>query len=172
MRNMSFFHTQQQIRDRSKTVTRRLGWQNLKPGTILRACVKCQGLKKGERLQVLGEIKVLDVHRERLDEITRLGCYWEGFPNLSPAGFVEMFCKAMGCKPSDQVTVIEFAYHNICWACGRGDQKTFPVVGQQNLRICEKCDKATERSKPAAIGQAIADFNSGVTLANIRASKE
>ena len=38
MRNISFALTKQQFLDRTKTVTRRLGWKNLEVGTLL-----CEG---------------------------------------------------------------------------------------------------------------------------------
>ena len=44
MRNMSFSATVQQVRDRTKTVTRRVGWKTLQPGEVLRAVEKGQGL--------------------------------------------------------------------------------------------------------------------------------
>lgn len=53
MRNMSFMLTTAQIRDRSKTVTRRLGWWNLRVGDVVMACEKCQGLGKGGKIITL-----------------------------------------------------------------------------------------------------------------------
>ncbi len=47
MKNISFALTTKQFLDGSKTVTRRLGWANLKPGEILMACEKCMGLGPG-----------------------------------------------------------------------------------------------------------------------------
>ena len=47
MRAMSFMLTTEQMRNRSKSVTRRLGWNTLKPGDRIIAAVKCQGLGKG-----------------------------------------------------------------------------------------------------------------------------
>lgn len=49
MRNISFALTTEQIRNQTKTVTRRVGWANLKPGTLLQPIEKGQGLKKGDR---------------------------------------------------------------------------------------------------------------------------
>ena len=60
-RNMSFMLTTEQIRNRTKTVTRRLGWQFLKTGDVLNACVKCQGLKPGETVERLCQIRVTSV---------------------------------------------------------------------------------------------------------------
>lgn len=120
MKSMSFMLTTQQIRDRSKTVTRRTGWADLKPGTLLRAVVKGMGLKKGERMEPLAIIRVLSVRRERLSEMTKDLDY--GFSEIAKEGFadiptlaypflwVEMFCGSHGCKPRDVVTRIEFRY--------------------------------------------------------------
>lgn len=115
MRNISFMLTTQQFRDRSKTVTRRLGWQTLQRGTLLMGCEKCQGLKPGEPLVRLGQIRVKDVSIEQLDLMmiepygTREATL-EGFPTLNGAGFVAMFCKHMKCVESTVVTRIEFEY--------------------------------------------------------------
>jgi hypothetical protein len=48
MRNISFSITRFQFCDRTKTVTRRLGWAKLKPGDVLMGVEKAMGLKKGE----------------------------------------------------------------------------------------------------------------------------
>ena len=57
-RNMSFAITTSQVRDRSKTVTRRLGWRFLKRGDVVCAVVKNMGLKKGEKVQRLCRILI------------------------------------------------------------------------------------------------------------------
>ena len=67
MRNMSFALTTEQIRARTKTVTRRLGWEFLKPGDLVQAVVKCQGLKKGEKVEPLAELRIVAVRRESLN---------------------------------------------------------------------------------------------------------
>lgn len=46
-RNMSFTLTIEQMRARTKTVTRRKGWAFLKPGDLVWAVVKGMGLKPG-----------------------------------------------------------------------------------------------------------------------------
>ncbi|MEM1213836.1 MAG: ASCH domain-containing protein [Planctomycetota bacterium] len=108
MRNMSFALTTGQLLDGSKTVTRRLGWGFLKAGDRVCAVEKAMGLKKGEKLKRLGVIEVVSVRRERLDAIDQEDVVAEGFPKMSPAGFVSMFGKAMGCGPGEEVTRIEF----------------------------------------------------------------
>lgn len=117
-RNISFALTTEQIRNRTKTVTRRLGWKNLKVGEILNACVKCMGLKPGEKIERLAQIRVVSVRSEVLTAIyfKHKGSYGnseaakEGFPNMTGVQFVEMFCKHMGVDTDAQVTRIEFEY--------------------------------------------------------------
>lgn len=109
-RNISFALTTDQIRNRTKTVTRRLGWKNLKAGDVLNACVKCMGLKKGEKPERLGQIRVVDVRREPLDgPYSMRESIREGFAFSWPE-FVAMFCEHMGGDPSQEVTRIEFEY--------------------------------------------------------------
>ena len=108
MRRMSFALTERQILDGSKTVTRRLGWQTLRPGTELLAVNKCMGLKPGEQARKLARILVVGVCREPLFWCTHAEAKREGFPGLSGPQFVEFFCKHMKCDPMDEVTRIEF----------------------------------------------------------------
>lgn len=112
-RHISFALTTPQFLDGSKTVTRRLGWENVKPGDVLTAVEKCQGLKKGEKHKRLGDIRVVSVGREHLRDIElKWGgaeCDREGFPRMSPKEFIEFFCKAnRPCQPDWYVTRIEF----------------------------------------------------------------
>lgn len=116
-RNISFALTTDQIRNRTKTVTRRKGWRFLKVGDILNACVKCMGLKPGEKIQRLCQIRVTSVEREELysgmvDHLD--GGYEEsskeGFPEMSGERFAEMFCEHMGGDLDQEVTRIEFEY--------------------------------------------------------------
>jgi len=128
MRNLSFALTTRQFRERTKTVTRRVGttWaKRLKPGDLLCGVVKSQGIPKGGKVDRLGVIRVVSVRVERLARITNdpmfafipeygsTFCHEtvrEGFPGLTAWAFVQMFCKHMKCKPSDEITRIEFAY--------------------------------------------------------------
>src|SRR3990172_1536646 len=110
MRNMSFFLTTAQIKARTKSVTRCAGWVFLKPGDQIRAVVKAQGLKPGEKIQPLAVLEIVSVRKEPLDAITQADCALEGFPEMSPAEFVEMFCKHMLYRPEFPVNRIEFQY--------------------------------------------------------------
>jgi hypothetical protein len=120
MRNMSFALTTEQIIDGRKTVTRRLGWLNLKPGDMIQPVKKCMGLKKGEMLDKLTDpLRVVSVRREKLRRMTddvKYGfeeCKREGFKEHPeyrwPSMFVEFFCAThRGCTPNSEITRIEF----------------------------------------------------------------
>jgi hypothetical protein len=108
-RNMSFSLTTEQIRNRTKTMTRRLGWVGLKKGEILNACVKCQGLRTGEKIQRLAIIEVVQVWREMLCAIAPGDVFREGF-DMTRKDFIAMFCQHMRCEPETVVTCILFRY--------------------------------------------------------------
>jgi len=110
MRNMSFSATIEQVRNGTKTVTRRLGWKFLKPGDTVMACVKCQGLKKGEKVEKIRPVRITKVRREKLQRIPKNDLTLEGFPDMSKWGFIDMFCKMNKCERWDEVTRIEFKY--------------------------------------------------------------
>lgn len=113
MRNISFAITTPQFIDGSKDVTRRLGWDFIKVGDQLMGCEKCQGIEKGGLVR-LGAIEVLHVSRQPLSHMIghpkwgREEAIREGFPEMSGADFVVMFCAHMKCTPSTIVTRIEF----------------------------------------------------------------
>jgi hypothetical protein len=99
------------VRDRCKTVTRRMGRHVLQPGDRLTLCRKVMGRRCGEPLVRIVDVRVLTVRRERLDEITPDEVLAEGFPEMSPTEFVEFFCGThKGCTPSSTVTRIEWRY--------------------------------------------------------------
>ncbi|WP_280507126.1 hypothetical protein [Nocardia flavorosea] len=103
--------TEPQVRARSKTVTRRMGWHVLKPGDRLTLCRKVMGRRRGEPLVRIVDVQVLTVGRERLDEITPDEVLAEGFPDMNPAQFVRFFCDShKGCTPESTVTRIEWRY--------------------------------------------------------------
>jgi hypothetical protein len=122
MRTMSFALTTTQIMDGTKTVTRRLGWLNLKPRQQIRPVRKCMGLRPGEKLDVLRDpLTVVSIRREPLrallDDVDYgfLECALEGFAAHPlyqwPSEFVAMFCAThKGCTPETVITRIEFTY--------------------------------------------------------------
>ena len=112
MRHMSFALTTEQIRNRTKTVTRRVGWKTLTPGTLLQPIVKGQGLKKGERVETIGgPIRVVRVTREWMSDFdSQAECQREGFPDISPSHFRSWFITSHGGSEELAVTRIEFEY--------------------------------------------------------------
>lgn len=120
MRNMSFMLTTDQIRNRTKSVTRRLGWKNVKPGELIQAVVKGQGIKKGEKVEKLAIIRVKASRQEAIQALLddrsygRVECAREGFLDSAyadPYEFVRFFCRSHNrCTPETVVTRIEFEY--------------------------------------------------------------
>jgi hypothetical protein len=116
MRHMSFAMTTAQFKARTKTVTRRDGWWNLKPGDRVMGCERCMGLKKGEKIKTLGVIEVVSVRGEPLDAIANEpnGCTLEGFPEWDgdPQQFIDFYCEGTTKDSRDPVNRIEFKYIN------------------------------------------------------------
>lgn len=113
MRQMAFSLTTPQVLDRSKTVTRRagMGWLSLKPGQLVQAIEKSQGLKKGESVQKLAVLRIRAVRLETLGAITPEDVRAEGFGDLAPHDFVAFFCKThKGVSPTSEVVRIAFEY--------------------------------------------------------------
>lgn len=108
MRNISFALTTKQFLDNTKDVTRRFGWWFLKPGDRLRVVEKAMGLKKGEKMKVLGEIEIISTRREPLNAIDKSDCCREGFPLFEPADFVNMLCGHYRIEPTKECNRIEF----------------------------------------------------------------
>ncbi len=109
-RHMSFALTTNQMRKQTKTETRRVGWDDLKPGDQFWACVKCQGLKKGEKIERICLLECVSNKPEPLNSITKFEVVAEGFPQHTPAEFVSMFCKSMRVEASQIINVIRFKY--------------------------------------------------------------
>lgn len=109
-RNISFFMTQSQIKDRSKDVTRRFGWWFLKPGDVLNAVEKSQGLGKGGKINKFCQIQVVSLRTEPLCAITPDDVRREGFPDWQPQQFIDMLVDHYKCDPKDICNRIEFKY--------------------------------------------------------------
>lgn len=113
MRNISFYATKQQVRDGIKDVTRRTGWKDARPGLMLQPVEKAQGLKKGEKVVKLrGPILLVRVSFEPLYMIydNPFEVIREGFADMSPCEFMDMFCAMNKCEPSEVITRLEFRY--------------------------------------------------------------
>ena len=130
-RLMSVSLTEQAVRERRKTVTRRLGWWRgdrglLLPGDDLTLCRKVMGLKPGEKVERICTVTVASVTREVLrDGITDEDVRREGFgPETCPEWwseengwtpslwFVQFFTESMRCDTDTEVTRIEWRYQD------------------------------------------------------------
>lgn len=116
-RLISVSHTTEQVRARTKTETRRLGWwkdrngrQLVKVGDTLTLCEKVMGRKAGEPLVRICDVRVTDVRRERLCDITPEDVAAEGFPDWSVDDFVAFFCDTFGTHEATVITVIRWDY--------------------------------------------------------------
>lgn len=114
MRRMSFSATTQQMRNRTKTVTRRRPetWKNLQPGDRLLAVEKAMGLPKGAKQVPLGVIEIVDVRVEPLHAIRseRHGAKREGFPDSDGGWFVLFWQIEFGGDEGQLVRRIEFRH--------------------------------------------------------------
>jgi len=108
MRRISMGLTEQSFLAGRKVVTRRLGWEFVRPGDRLLAVNRVMGISRHRPAVKLAEISVVSVRREPLNHITEADVEAEGFPGETPKWFVEFFCDAMGCEPGREVTRIEF----------------------------------------------------------------
>jgi len=142
MRNMSFTLTTRQVRNRTKTVTRRLGWKFARVGLVVMACVKCQGIPKGGHIEEITPIRFTDLRWEPLNSITQEDVVNEGFPLQSPEWFVDMFVRHNRCAPSEPVHVMTFEYLNTCAVCGEHVTDEF-VFGPEHTAlhqyVCSPC---------------------------------
>lgn len=114
---MAFSHTASQVRERMKTVTRRVGWRFLKPNDRILAVEKARGLKKGEPVRALAVLRIVDVRVEPLSRLVTDAPYAEdelpreGFPCWSRDDFIRQFLRThRGTALETEVTRIEFAY--------------------------------------------------------------
>lgn len=126
-RLMSVSLTEDAVRERRKTVTRRKGWTFLKPGDRLTLCRKVMGRKPGEPLVRLAEVEVVAVWREPLNAITAADVAREGVaperyqPDTATtheytcrdcirANWIGWYSRTMGVSPDADVTRIEWRY--------------------------------------------------------------
>lgn len=122
---MSVSFTEQAVRERRKTVTRRKGWwvdknghRILQAGDELTLCRKVMGRKKGEPLERICNVRVVSVRREPLRDVVLPGeLTKEGFPEWDTPDdswgafeFVERYFTPQGIDPIDDVTRIEWEY--------------------------------------------------------------
>lgn len=110
---MSFFHTIIQIRAGTKTETTRKGWEFLKPGDIVMACAKCQGLKKGEKIRRIRMIRIKKIEKIRndIEYYKTENVKAEGFHRMEPYEFCYFILyRKCGIKIYEEVNRITFEY--------------------------------------------------------------
>ena len=96
-KRMSFFLTQDPIRSLTKFVTRRNieTWVDARPGDRLLPIEKGQGLKAGESQKLLlparWQIELVSCDERLIGDIDRADCILEGFPDMTPNDFVDMY---------------------------------------------------------------------------------
>ncbi len=134
MRWMSFALTQPQMRARTKSVTRRLGWRFARAGLETLAVSKSQGRKKGEKPEVFGVVRHIDIRREPLFSITPEDVVAEGFPHMTCAEFIAMFCEHNRCDEFIVLTRMEFEFR--CENCKQ--YGTIRVDGMGSW-LCASC---------------------------------
>lgn len=75
----------------------------------MQAVYKSQGLRKGQKVEKLCVIRIVDVRLEPLSKISQEEVIREGFPDMTPADFIAFFGASH--KGGDgNVTRIEFEY--------------------------------------------------------------
>jgi len=117
-RLMSVAFTEDAVRERRKTVTRRKGWWTdkrgnhlVKPGDRITLCRKVMGRKPGEPLERIVDVEIVSVRREALAVIDYAEVAREGFPGMQPGEFIRrFFVEAQGMSIQDLVTRIEWRY--------------------------------------------------------------
>lgn len=114
--NMAFTLTIGPFKNRTKTVTRRRTARHIQPGQRITAIEKGMGLKRGEKVKRLGVIEVISITDESLSrllddpEYGKQEVIREGFPEKTPAEFVEMLCTHYHIPPETVFKRIEFKY--------------------------------------------------------------
>lgn len=139
-RLMSVALTEQAVRERRKTVTRRLGWRVAEAGMELDLCRKVMGRQAGEPLVRIARVRVVSTRWEPLSAVTDADVYREGFTDAdlrtAPWGgryvsdhlntprlwFLMFFTHHMTVHPDALVTRIEWEYLDLgpCGQCGYG----------------------------------------------------
>ena len=113
MKLISFSETWPQILARTKTVTRRIGCADWKPGERRQAVQKMRGLKKGQKVVRGPVIECVSNHSGSLNMISTYNhseMRREGFPSMGFQDFVTMVCRLNHCKPDQIVNRIMFKY--------------------------------------------------------------
>lgn len=115
MRQMSFYLTQNQFRNRTMTVTRRFNCDAHKAGDVVMGVEQISGLEDGEDVAMLGPIRILSNRREKVSAIVEYPSPLQelarsGFMDITVETFIDRLCRANKKTPADMVNRIEFEY--------------------------------------------------------------
>ena len=108
-RRMSCALSVDAVLERRKTVTRRwaASWDYLKPGDRLILVEKAQGIPRGGKQRVLAEVEIVSNRLEPLRVVEfESELEAEGFPHLTGAEFVAMWCKTHGYNRTNRDTIV------------------------------------------------------------------
>lgn len=140
-RNISFAMTIEQIKARTKTITRRFGWLHAKVGDVYQGVEKGMGLKEGEKIVKLAKVRVTAVRREPLNAITQEDVIAEGFPDWTPEQFVDFLVGHYRCDPSKECTVITFEYVWHCEICDKHHDEIVMFCPESEGPYCNTCEQ-------------------------------
>ena len=114
---MSCSMTIPQVRDGSKTVTRRAPatWEQLQVGDHLVLIEKGMGLPKGAKQVAIREAVVVDVRLEQLASVTEAECAAEGFPDMTPTEFMVFWANGHSVRWSDPSELLAVVCRRIEW---------------------------------------------------------
>lgn len=107
-RLMAVSATVPQVEARTKTVTRRVGWQFLHPGAQL--VLVDRNPRTGQPYRRLATVEVVSVARVPLWLIDERDVAREGFPAWHPETFIRWYAKQFDIDRHDPVTRIEWTY--------------------------------------------------------------
>lgn len=106
---LSVAATTPQVEARQKTVTRRVGWLRLQPGTVLQLVDR--NPRSGKPWRRLCLVQVEAVSREPLDSITTEDVTAEGFPGMDRDAFIDWYRTTYSLPhPSSIITRIQWRY--------------------------------------------------------------
>ncbi len=156
-RLMSVALTTGQVRARQKTVTRRAGWEALKPGDLVTLCPKVRGRRAGEPLERIVTVEIVSTRRERLDSITAEDVIAEGFPGMTTEEFIDFFAAShRGVTAASEVTRVEWRYPRECRVCGCTDYSACDTISgpcawkityDDDTGICTACRAPASSAK-------------------------
>ena len=116
-RRMSCSLTTDAVRMRTKTVTRRHvdTWRAVAAGDRLILVEKAMGLPKGAKQVVLAEVEIVSNDIVRLSDIDEDDCAREGFPDMTPAEFVDFWAHSHRVHWANQSSAVAYQVRRIEW---------------------------------------------------------